>query len=412
MGMPQVRSRGGGRRAGWAGAGLLGWALLVAAPLAAGGNVYLTEVPDYEWYDGCFGTATGNLMGYWDRHGFPNFYTGPTAGGIAPLDSFSVNGNYGIRSLWVSKAGLDGRPADQPGHEDDYYVDYESTAPDPFVTAGRAEHTPDCIGDFIGLNQKKWQNLNGECDGNIDGYSFVYWDAAGGRRVNYTPSAAAGLPAEDIQSGLRAWTAYRGYTADTFTQLTDFNPFTPPGQGFTFADLQAEINAGYPVLLFMQDFYVNARSLPGMPRANPEIHGMLAYGYYVADDGTQYVRYRTSWASGDYEFSAWTTNDWTPEGALNLPLRGVIGYHPLPQITSVTRTNGQVAVRWDGPSSQLFDVDSGAATPLHYYVVEMATSLTPPNFSAVAAPTTDHALSLPDPGGAAAYFRLKLISPP
>src|ERR1051325_11116601 len=108
-------------------------------------NVGIVDVPDYSWFAGCFGTASGNLMGYWDRHGFPNFYTGPTGGGLAPLNNYG--GNVGIESLWVSKAGFDGRPADQPGHADDYwlYLDqvnysYESTVPDPYVTAGRAEH--------------------------------------------------------------------------------------------------------------------------------------------------------------------------------------------------------------------------------------------------------------------------------
>ena len=80
--------------------------------------VYLTGVPDYEWHAGCFGTATGNLMGYWDRHGFPEFYVGPTAGGVAPLNSFGANS--GILSLWASEAGRDGRPANRPGHWNDY----------------------------------------------------------------------------------------------------------------------------------------------------------------------------------------------------------------------------------------------------------------------------------------------------
>src|SRR3954465_7690350 len=107
-------------------------------PVSAGVDVLLTEVPDYTWDAGCFGTASGNLMGYWDRHGLPQFYTGPTAGGVAPLNS---NGpNLGIRSMWASKAGLDGRPADQFGHIDDYWLfyrddvafSYESTVPDPY----------------------------------------------------------------------------------------------------------------------------------------------------------------------------------------------------------------------------------------------------------------------------------------
>src|SRR5438477_8275064 len=96
-----------------------------APPAAAVTNVYLTEVPDYDWWAGCFGTASGNLIGYWDRHGFPNFYTGPTGGGLAPLTT--VGANYHIRALWASQAGIDGRPLSKPGHYDDYYVEYEST---------------------------------------------------------------------------------------------------------------------------------------------------------------------------------------------------------------------------------------------------------------------------------------------
>src|SRR3954466_12930886 len=93
-------------------------------PLFAATNVNIRDVPDYAWYAGCFGTASGNLMGYWDRHGFPNFYTGPTNGGEAPLNSDGLN--EGIRSLWASLGGFDGRPADQPGHLDDYWENFEN----------------------------------------------------------------------------------------------------------------------------------------------------------------------------------------------------------------------------------------------------------------------------------------------
>src|SRR5688572_33424216 len=85
---------------------------LSTLPLRADTDVYLLGTPDYQWYAGCFGTATGNLMGYWDRQGFADFYTGPTAGGVAPLDNFGTN--VGIRSLWANRAGFDGRPVDQP----------------------------------------------------------------------------------------------------------------------------------------------------------------------------------------------------------------------------------------------------------------------------------------------------------
>src|SRR5262245_21380791 len=90
----------------------------IGALAQAQSYVYIDDVPDYTWYAGCFGTASGNLMGFWDRNGFPDFYTGPTGGGLAPLETFST-GNKGIRSMWASKAGVDGRPANQYGHIDD-----------------------------------------------------------------------------------------------------------------------------------------------------------------------------------------------------------------------------------------------------------------------------------------------------
>ena len=109
--------------------------LFTASSDRAATSVYLTDVPDYEWHMGCFGTATGNVMGYWDRHGFPDFYTGPTGYGVAPLNSFGAN--YGIRSLWATQGGLDGRPDNEPGHVDDYFRMYMSTESDPYLSEGR-----------------------------------------------------------------------------------------------------------------------------------------------------------------------------------------------------------------------------------------------------------------------------------
>ncbi|MBI3418171.1 MAG: hypothetical protein HY043_23015 [Verrucomicrobia bacterium] len=368
-------------------------------------NVILAEVPDYQWWRGCFGTASGNLMGYWDRHGFPNFYTGPTASGIAPLNSFGSN--IGIQSMWASKAGFDGRPADQPGHEDDYWVSYESTAPDPYVTAGRPEHAPDCIGDFIGLSQDKWTNLGDECDGNIDGFSFVFWDKAGDRRVNYIPQPRNGQPTTDIQSGLRAWTQYRGNDCEVFTQLTDFNPEVPAGKGFTFDDLKAEIDAGYPVLLFMQKPTEKSRPVGAIARANPHIHGMLAYGYYISDSGANYVRYRTSWASGDNVISEWTARNWQAD----LPVRGIIGYHPLPQIKNTTFADHSLTLTWDGPDSSVLDLVNATATSLHAYVVEQSAALYSPAWTAVTPPLSQHTATISNCCDGSTFFRVRLVKP-
>lgn len=373
---------------------------------------YLSEVPDYDWYAGCFGTASGNLAGYWDRHGLTNCYSGPTGGGVAPLNS--RGGNVSIQGMWASKAGVDGRPSDQPGHMDDYWVTYESTAPDPYVTFGRPEHAPDCIGDFIGLSQRKWKNMAGECDGNIDAFSFVFWDKTGNKRVNY--ANPDGTP--DIQSGLRAWARYRGYEVDVFTQLPSFSPEKTGTGGFTYADMKAEIDAGYPVLLFLQEANPNnpstlstSRSLGSgnnaIAKANPEIHGVMVWGYYEdASIGLpQGIQIRTSWGSGDGVFENFT---YGPLGILSgFRIRGVIGFRPKPQIVSFKRNAGNITLAWDGPSSQVVDGLTGNGTIVHRYQVQMKTSLDAVKWTPVGSPTTDRTATVPDVG--ATFYQVSLL---
>lgn len=370
-------------------------------------NVYLTEVPDYEWHHGCFGTASGNLIGYWDRRGLSEFYTGPTANGVAPLTSFGSN--RGILSLWASQAGLDGRPMSQPGHHDDYWQFYESVAADPYQVAGRTEHAPDCIGDFIGLNQDKWADLGGECSGNIDGYSFNYFDRTGQRRDNYVPRDGFGEVVPDIQSGLRAFAAWRGVAVDTFSQLTDFNPDRSGGGGFTFADLRAEIDAGYPVLIFLQQFGAFSRTLHGVANVNPSIHAVLAYGYVVDDSDREFVRIRTSWASGDNKFGRWTSDSWLPEASLNLPARGVIGFRPRPQLLEVKAENSAVQLRWQGPLSVLRDEVWEVEVPVSRYVVERTTALGSTDWEAMTEPVAALTATVPGCCEGAAFYRIRLV---
>jgi hypothetical protein len=381
--------------------GICGWICLLSTLSARPAtSVYLQGVPDYGWYYGCFGTATGNLMGFWDRNGFPDFYTGPTGGGLAPLNTTSANS--GIVALWASKAGIDGRPADKPGHLDDYWAEFENTGEDPYAKAQRPEHDPDCIGDFIGLSQRKWTNMAGECNGNIDGFCFVYWATNGDRRVNFTPDATAGEPALDLQSGLRNWTQYRGYDAEVFTQLVDVNPNVPSGTGFTFQDLKAEIDKGYPVLLFLQGSS-NYRTESG-EKVNPSIHGMLAYGYYLSN-GKSYVRYRTSWASGDNSLHEWISGTWEA----SLPLRGVIGYHPVPKIRKYSVSGEDLTITWDGPSASLYDSVAGGTRAVHGYVVEVSVGASPFTFMPVSPVLTTTSFTLsncPSP----AFVRIRLVT--
>jgi hypothetical protein len=382
-----------------------------ALSVQADRDVYLLGTPDYTWYAGCFGTATGNLMGYWDRHGLADFYTGPTAGGVAPLDDFGPH--HGIRSLWANRAGFDGRPANQFGHIDDYWwfyddsgYSYEDPGPDPYVTAGRPEHPPDCIGDFIGLSQRKWVNMNGECDGNIDAFSFVYWDTNGNRRVNFTATTPTNTPAPDIQSGLRAWTQFRGFDADVFTQLADFNPQAPAGTGFTFEDVKREIDAGYPFMVFLQRYNQFHRSFDGMPRGNPEIHGMLVYGYQEFPEFNA-VRCRTSWGSGDEFIRPWTNTVWV----LDLSVRGVIGYRPKPKLMHIQHSGAQITISWQGPSSQVRHALANVTTPAHRYAIEKSSALEGAPWTTVGSIMTDLSTTVPADGDGMAFYRVKLLGP-
>jgi hypothetical protein len=372
-------------------------------------DVRVEDVPDYEWHMGCFGTATGNLMGFWDRNGFPDFYTGPTGGGVAPLNSRSSQGNQGIFSLWASKSGRDGRPSNQPGHEDDYYFAYESVFTDPYITAGRKEHTPDCIGDFIGLSQNKWADLGAECRGNIDGFSYVHWNKSGDRRwvqLGQEPAIPSG---SDIPSGLVAWTRYRGSDAASFCQLTAFNPTVSGGRGFTYADLKAEIRAGRPVLLFMQPSGEFSRNVAGVAGVNPEIHGMLAYGFWIDNDGTEYVRYRTSWASGDQMLSPWSADPWLP-GTLGFPLRGVIAFQPKPKIRSIRRDGADVVLAWDGSVAKVRDGLSGERRQAQRFVVEQADALDASAWTAVSDPLEVRELRRPAPTSGNVFYRVRSVT--
>lgn len=385
--------------------------LIAIGSLSSGGALFgqdvvkrLLDVPDYQWHAGCFGTASGNLMGYWDRHGFPDFYTGPTGGGLAPLNSGGANGN--IRALWASEAGVDGRPGDQPGHMNDYYVAYESTAADPYVTFGRQEHAPDCIGDFIGLSQKKWQNMAGECDGNIDAYSFVFWATNGDRRTNYAYTNATSQYIPDIQSGFRDWTRWRGSDADVFTQLADFNPRVPTGKGFKFEDLKREIDQGYPVLIFLQDSTLS-RPLSGMPKANPQIHGMMIYGY--ADSPSvpfREVYYRTSWGYGEH------AHEWVSDAWENLfPPRGFIGYRPKAKITRVTRNGNNLTFTWHAPSStmEVSDVSGTSTVNVHRYQLYRTSSLGSPSWKPVGSITTSFSTTITETS--TAFYKLRVLHP-
>jgi hypothetical protein len=231
----------------------------------------LENVPAFSWCYGCSPTSAAMLFGYYDRTGYSNMYTGPTNGGVCPL----YNSIWGYTSwpsgfacgecpLSASHRGIDGRATN--GHVDDYWVDYNCTGPDPY-DGHWAEHTPDCLADYMGTNQAKYNNDDG---------STTFYYGNGDPLYDYTGSEPT---YRDGCHGMRLFAESRGYTVVTnFNQLIQ-GQGSDPNKGFTFADFQTEIDAGRPVLLYVY---------------NPEEggHSMLGYGY---DTSTNTIYIHDTW---------------------------------------------------------------------------------------------------------------------
>jgi hypothetical protein len=223
--------------------------------IAAGINV-LSNVPAFEWSYGCSATSAAMLFGYYDRTGYSNMYTGPTNGGICPLDNSiwgpGIGGSAAECPLSATHNGIDGRTT--RGHVDDYWISYNSSSPDPYITGGWTEHTQgDCTGDFMGTNQSDV--------GNSDGWTFFYYWTNGDPLYDST-----GYEPDDRDGchGIRLFAESRGYAVQTnFTQLIQ-GQGSDPARGFTFGQYVAEIDAGRPVLIHVTG------------------HTMLGYGYDTA----------------------------------------------------------------------------------------------------------------------------------
>jgi hypothetical protein len=252
----------------------------------------LADVPAFTWSYGCSATSAAMLFGYYDRIGYSNMYTGPENGGVCPLDN-SCWGHTtwpgpftcGECPLSASHNGIDGRTI--RGHVDDYWVNYMQPGPDPWV-GNWAEHTPqDCAGDYMETSQWKYGNL---VQGNLDGGTSFWFDKTGAPWYDPTPSSGI----IDGCHGMRLFAESRGYTV-----LTNFNQKiqgqgTDPTRGFTFADFQAEIDAGRPVLIHVTG------------------HTMLGYGYDTSTN-TIYIHNTSDY---NQHTMTWGGTYSTPQGPL------------------------------------------------------------------------------------------------
>ena len=233
----------------------------------AGAINSLENTPALEWSYGCSATAAAMLFGYYDRTGYSNMYAGPTNGGVFPLPSSAIWGEtfydgtpYGQESvtcmecpLSATHNGIDGRAI--RGHVDDYWIAYGEDGPDPWVSHWPEHTLGDCTGDYMGTNQWKYGSPVAY---NYDGGTLFYLPPTGDPAYDYTgdePTIREGC------HGMRLFAESRGYTVVTNFSQRIQGWGSDPTKGFTFADFQAEIDAGRPVLIQVTG------------------HSMLGYGY-------------------------------------------------------------------------------------------------------------------------------------
>ncbi len=207
-------------------------------------------VPAYDWVFGCGAVAASMIGAYFDRNGFPNIYTGPTNGGIMPMDNSawprwmdSAGTTYPGNPLAASRTGSDGRTT--RGSIDDYWIAYGSTAQDPYMTGGWAQHAwGDSFGDYMKTSQSAY--------GNPDGSTALYWNPSG-TRLTCAAMETSGSATRDASYGRKLFYEARGYTVtDCYNQRTD----NIVAGGFSFADYKAQIDAGNPVLLMLTGHFV------------------------------------------------------------------------------------------------------------------------------------------------------------
>lgn len=269
----------------------------------------LVDFPSFDWVFGCAAVSGAMAAAYYDRNGFPNVYTGPTNGGVMPntdtswptwYDGYEY---YPNNPLVASQAGLDGRPSSQRGSIEDYWVKYDSTADDPFITNGWTQHSwGTAVGDYMKTSQSSYNNTDGST------WTYTYNNLSD--RLTCTEMENQNIDHMDGTYGMKLFFEARGYSVTTcYNQKTD----NKISGGFSLADYQAEINAGHPVLI----------SLTG--------HKVVGYGY---SGSTIYIR--DTWDSNPNNTYTMPWGGFYASPAGNLELLSVSVIHLAPVTTNHT----------------------------------------------------------------------------
>jgi hypothetical protein len=215
----------------------------------AGGD--LPNTANYAWWYGCSPTSAGMMMGHYDRNGYNGlYYPNLVPGGIAEASTWSVPLGAALVDPVIASHG----------HQWDYY-DANSYGYDTGGGFGNGygnsgddisppTHSNNCLGDFMGTSQDAYGSSNGST------WFYYYNDGS--------PLHAYEMPGYGIQDpsgmyGIGEYVTYAGYSYNTlYNQYIDTLGLT---YGFTYAQYCAEIDAGRPVLIHIEN------------------HTMFGYGY-------------------------------------------------------------------------------------------------------------------------------------
>ena len=223
----------------------------------------IANFPSYSWVFGCSAVSGAMISGYYDRNGYPKMYQGPTNGGVMPLTDTSWStwsdgsDTYPNNPLIASHQGVDGRAT--KGSIDDYWVKYNSTANDPYITGGWSQHTwGTAIGDYMKTSQSAYSNSDGST-------TFYNWTSSPDK-LTCADMVTHNIHTQDGTYGRKLFYEKRGYNVvECYSQRTD----NDTAGGFSLANFKAEIDAGNPVMI------------------NVTGHTMVGYGY---SGSTIYIR--------------------------------------------------------------------------------------------------------------------------
>lgn len=232
----------------------------------------LPNTADYAWWYGCSPTSVGMLLGYYDRNGYlGNAYDNLIPGGMAESTGYGAN------------APLAQAAIASDGYIADFWTGYGNSGDDPLASGRTRPDGFNSLADFMGTGQ---DNLDGEGNGNIDG-STTFWFYQDNSRLYTHDLFSYGYDTFNRSGtfGIYEYISHTGYdlgTPEVSTAL--FNQYIAgyrsEPKGFTLEEYRAEIDAGRPVILHLDN------------------HTVFGIGY-DEDDPTTLEIYDT-WSSGPH----------------------------------------------------------------------------------------------------------------